>query len=233
MSTIEPEDQEGTGYFLPEDSQLRLKQLRDYVGFLANLARPRQTDESAEWYAEIRPGEVAICLELLEEQIGQVLKAVAWPAERSEDEQVDSDAADTDDADAEDGADVAAAESEAEAPDTAEPGEATKRYIAGITLEQIDDINLLLASLHAIGNVVACTDHAELADSTLSSMGDAIYREVDALREIMKEIDGNRLEPPLVAPTGVREAEASYLARPTYAPPGRTLSIVREHPTYQ
>ncbi|WP_431637166.1 hypothetical protein ACQVBX_06125 [Dyella sp. KULCS107] len=39
MSTIDSEDRNVTGYFLPEDTQLRLKQLREYVGFLTNLAR--------------------------------------------------------------------------------------------------------------------------------------------------------------------------------------------------
>ena len=38
MSTIDSEDLYVTGYFLPEDNQLRLKQLREYVGFLTNLA---------------------------------------------------------------------------------------------------------------------------------------------------------------------------------------------------
>ena len=73
MSTFDSDDLETTGYFLPEGSQLLLKQLREYVGFLTHLARPRRPDEDQEWYAEIRPGEVAICLELLEEQIAQVL----------------------------------------------------------------------------------------------------------------------------------------------------------------
>jgi len=77
MSTFDSDDLETTGYFLPEDSQLRLKQLREYVGFLTNLARPRRPDEDQEWTAEIRPGEVAICMELLEEQIGQVLPYVS------------------------------------------------------------------------------------------------------------------------------------------------------------
>jgi len=31
-----------------------------------------------------------------------------------------------------------------------------KRYLSGITLDQIDEINLLLSNLHAVGNVVCC-----------------------------------------------------------------------------
>ncbi|MGN6740554.1 XAC0095 family protein [Dyella sp.] len=84
MSTIDSEDRYVTGYFLPEDTQLRLKQLREYVGFLTNLARPRRPDEDSECYNEIRPGEVAICFELIEEQIGLVLDELSWPGERGE-----------------------------------------------------------------------------------------------------------------------------------------------------
>ena len=74
MSTFESDDLETTGYFLPEGSQLRLKQLREYVEFLANLARPRRPDEAKECFAEIRPGEVAICrdTEKLHDIIGDI-----------------------------------------------------------------------------------------------------------------------------------------------------------------
>lgn len=61
----------------------------------------------------------------------------------------------------------------------------------------------------------------------------ALARDVGALREIMSGINASRLEPPLVVQVGVREEEGAYLALPTYAPEGRTISIVREHPTYQ
>jgi hypothetical protein len=45
MSTIEPKDAEASGYVVPEDAWLRLKKLHEYVTFLANLARPRQSNE--------------------------------------------------------------------------------------------------------------------------------------------------------------------------------------------
>src|SRR5690242_56807 len=126
MSTIDS-DLEATGYFLPEDSQLRLKKLREYVGFLAHLARPRRADKSQEWTAGIRPGEVAICLELLEEQIGQVLDELSWPAERGERA----------------AAREADAQAQAAEPEAAEPvvDEVDSRYVFGVTLSQIDEIN--------------------------------------------------------------------------------------------
>ncbi len=174
MSTFDSEDLETMGYFLPGDSQLRLKQLREYVGFLTHLARLRRPDEDQEWYAEIRPGEVAICMELLKEQIGQVLDELSWPAERRK-------RAPAPEAKAERGERAAAGEADAEAeacteaaePEAAEPvvDEAGNRFLFGVTLDQLDEINLLLSSLRALGNVVTCSDHAELSDVTLSIMG--------------------------------------------------------------
>jgi hypothetical protein len=223
MSTFDSDDLETTGYFLPEDSQLRLKQLREYVGFLTHLARPRRPDEDREWFSEIRPGEVAICLELLEAQIAQVLDELSWPAERG-------DRAAAGEADTE-----AEAYTEAAEPDAAEPVrvEAGNRFLFGVTLDQLDEINLLLSSLRALGNVVTCSDHAELSDVTLSIMGDAIVRDVEKLRDINRDVNAQRLEPPRGTKPGVREERATYLALPARPPMGGALHVVRQHPTYQ
>jgi hypothetical protein len=219
MSTFDSDDLETMGYFLPEDSQLRLKKLREYVEFLANLARPRTSVEEKECYAEIRPGEVAICLELLEEQIAQVLNELSWPAERGE-----ADAH----ANAEDS--IEAAE-----PAVAEPvmDEAGNRCLFGVTLTQLDDINLLLDSLRAHGNVVTCSDHAELSDVTLSIMGDAIGRDAQKLRDIIGDVNAQRLGPSHGAKPGVREERATYHALPARLPMASTSHLVRQLPTYQ
>jgi len=225
MSTFDSDDLETMGYFLPEDSQLRLKKLREYVEFLANLARPRTSVEERECYAEIRPGEVAVCLELLEEQIAQVLNELSWPAERGER--------------------VAACEADAQAnaedypaaakPDVAEPvmDEAGNRCLFGVTLTQLDDVNLLIDSLRALGNVVTCSDHAELSDVTLSIMGDAIVRDAQKLRAIIGDVNAQRLAPARGTKPGVREERATYHALPARWPMGSTSPIVRQLPTYQ
>ncbi|SHL71652.1 hypothetical protein [Rhodanobacter sp. OK091] len=219
MSTFDADDLETMGYFLPEDSQLRLKKLREYVEFLANLARPRTSVEEKECYAEIRPGEVAVCLELLEEQIAQVLNELSWPAERGE-----ADAH----ANAEDS--IEAAE-----PAVAEPvmDEAGNRCLFGVTLTQLDDINLLLDSLRAHGNVVTCSDHAELSDVTLSIMGDAIVRDAQKLRDIIDDVNAQRLGPSHGAKPGVREERATYHVLPARLLMGHTSHLVRQLPTYQ
>jgi hypothetical protein len=193
------------------------------VGFLTNLARPRRPDEDQEWYAEIRPGEVAICLELLEEQTAQVLDELSWPAERGE-------RAAACEADADAGTCTQAA-----APNAAEPvrDEAGNRFLFGVTLDQLDEINLLLSSLRALGNVVTCSDHAELSDVTLSIMGDAIVRDVEKLRDINRDVNAQELEPSRRTKPGVREEWATYLALPARLPMGSTSHVVRQHPTYQ
>ncbi|AGG89435.1 hypothetical protein LRK24_09260 [Rhodanobacter denitrificans] len=227
MSTFDSDDLGTTGYFLPEDSQLRLKQLREYVGFLTNLARPRRPDEDQEWFSEIRPGEVAICMELLEEQIAQVLDELSWPAERGE--RVAAPKAE-EEAEAEAEACTQAAE-----PDAAEPvtDEAGNRFLFGVTLDQVDEINLLLSSLRALGNVVTCSDHAELSDVTLSIMGDAIVRDVEKLRDINRDVNAQELEPSHRTKPGVREEWATYLALPACLPMGSASHVVRQHPTWQ
>jgi hypothetical protein len=225
MSTFDSDDLETIGYFLPEDSQFRLKKLREYLEFLSHLAQPRIADEEREGVPEIRVGEVAICLELLAEQIAQVLDELSWPAERGEKKE----ACETD-------AEAEAADTEATAPDDAEPvmEDAGDRHLFSVTLNQIDEINLLLENLRAHGNVVTCSDHAELSDATLSIMGDAIVRDAQKLRDIISNIyDEQRLEPPHGTKPGVREERATYLALPARSPSGGASHVVRQHPTYQ
>ena len=223
MSEFDSDDLETTGYFLPEDSQLRLKKLREYAEFLSHLAQPRTADEKQEWIPEIRAGEVALCLELLAEQVGLVLDDLSWPAECGE-------RASACEADAE-----AEAYTEAAEPDIAEPvmDEAGNRHIFGVTLNQIDEINLLLSSLRAHGNVVTCSDHAELSDVTLSIMGDAIVRDAGKLRDIIDDVNAQELGPPHGTKPGVREELATYLALPARLPAGGASYVVRQHPTYQ
>ena len=231
MSTSDANDRDTTGYFLPEESQLRLKKLHEYVTFLANLARPRQTDEDAEWYAEIRPGEVAICLEQLEEQIAQVMAALSWPAERgAEDTASEADSDTAADVEGDEGDDASRTDAEAASMPSSPSGEP---YTSGVTLEQIDQINLLLESLRALGNVVYCADHAEYSKATLTIMGDAIYRDVDKIHDILDAIYESQRFGPKYELNSVREERASYLALPARSPGGGSSYLSQPHPTYQ
>src|SRR6185437_7423960 len=156
-------------------------------------------------------------------RIAQVLDELSWPAERGE-------RAAAGEADAE-----AEACTEAAKPEVAEPmmDEADHRYLFGVTLDQLDEMNLLLSSLRALGNVVTCSDHAELSDVTLSIMGDAIVRDVEELRDIVSDVNAQELQPPNGTKPGVREEWATYGAVPAYLPMGSVSPIVRQLPTYQ
>ena len=215
MSKSDLDHVETQGFFLPEDSYYRLEQLRDHTEFLADLAQPRSADEEDNWTGpQIRGSEVAICLKLLAEQVEIVLDKISCPGFRHE-----SQAAQSVDANP---------NARQEAPDAI--GET---YLFGVTLDQFDRIDRLLDSLRVLGNVVTCSDHAELSDVTLSIMGDAIYRDVDALRDIIHDLDSmQRLDEPHGTKPGVCEEQASYLALPLHVPMGKVSPVVRQLPTY-
>ena len=179
MSTFDSDDRETVGYFLPEDSQLRLQKLREYAEFLSHIAQPRTPDVQQEWIPEIHVGQVAICLELLAEQVGLVLNDLSFPAYRSE-----SDAA-------------------------AMPDDADGRYLFGITLEQVDTLNQLIDMIVAHGDVVTASHDAELADHTLSLLGHAIFSDARAVREIIRQLESQRLNPRNSQP-GVSEEQGVY-----------------------
>lgn len=192
MSTFESHDPETTGYFLPEESKHRLKKLREYVQFLSHLVQPRRAGEGQEWMPEIRVGEVAICLELLNEQLKLVLQDVAWPAHRDE---------------AGPALGSGAQRAMGKAPDDAEG-----RYVFGLTVDQVDTLHRLIDMLSAHGDVVTASRGAELAAPTLPAVGQAIFDGANAVRDIIRQAESQRLEPTRSPQTGVSEEEAVYHA---------------------
>jgi hypothetical protein len=160
---------------------------------------------------------VAICLDLLEEQIGQVLAELSWPAGRGESA----------------AAHEADAQAQAAEPEAAEPvmDAAGSRYVFGVTLSQIDEINRLVDMIRAHGDVVAANDAAGFADHTLSTVGEAIFSGANKLREIILDLEAQRLDPACGSRTGVREERATYLALPARLPLGGASCVVRQFPT--
>lgn len=82
MSEYRADDLEMAGYFLPEESQFRLVRLGELIKFLARLAEPRSVAEEREAAPKVHAGELAVCMELLAEQLDMVLREVSWPAQR-------------------------------------------------------------------------------------------------------------------------------------------------------
>jgi hypothetical protein len=197
MSKLDSDDLETTGYFLPEDSRFRLKKLREYAEFLSHLAQPRMADEEQERTPEIRMGEMAICLELLAQQVGLVLDEISWPAQRDEEEA------------------ASGTDAEPEAAEEMTDG-AGSRYIFGVTLDQIDTLNRLIGMISAHGDVVIASDDAEFAHHTLSLIGDAIFGDARAVRKIIRQVESQRLGQARGSQTGVGEERAAYHAGPAY-----------------
>jgi hypothetical protein len=191
MSTFDANDRETRGYFLPENSQHRLQKLCDYAEFLSHIAQPRTPDAEHEGIPEINAEQVAICLEFLAEQLGLVLNNLSFPAYRSESE----------------------AEQRAYAkPEAAEamPYDTGERYRFGITLDQVDTLNQLIDMIVAHGDVVIVSHDTELADHTLSLLGHAIFNDARAVRDIIRQVESQQLDPPRHSHTAVSEEQGVY-----------------------
>ena len=187
------DDREGLGYFMPEDSQLRLKQLCGHLNLLLQLARPRSLRSPRHEEPEVCAEDLAVCLEALSAQATEILDALSWPAARQ--------AASDDPAPCE--VVPVAALSAPEARD--------EEFAFGITLDQIDALDRLVQSISAHGDVFAAGQAAELADATLPHLGQAIYDAAADLRDILDDVQAQRLDPDARVDAGVREARAVYL----------------------
>ncbi|WP_435003310.1 XAC0095 family protein [Xanthomonas arboricola] len=80
MSDVVRDVQSHPGYYLPENAQYRLQQLRDHMRFLARLAQPRTQAEEQARQPAVCMDELAFCLDLLADQMTQVLLQLRWPA---------------------------------------------------------------------------------------------------------------------------------------------------------
>lgn len=189
MSERESDNLEGLGYFLPEDSQLRLKKLCDHMRFLVQLAQPRTWDEQQERAPEVYVGELAICMEVLAEQADLVLEEVSWPARRETLE----------------GAPGPVIEATPEAPD-----EAGERYAFGVSLDQIDTLDRLIQMISAHGDVLATAHAAELADHTLPLLGQAIHDAAKTVRDVLDQVEAQRLRQERSPRAGVGEKRTMY-----------------------
>lgn len=188
------------GYFLPEDSQLLLTQVRDHARFLARLARPRIADETREQAPEVHMGELMFCLDQLAEQLDMVLQEVAWPAQRKPTQEATEAA--------QDAVDVSEAD-DADPPAQAESGP----FVFGVTMEQLDQLNLLVERITAYGDAVSADDMADFAPGTLSVLGHTIFDRANELDEIVTEINAQPLEPGARPRFSVKETPPAYCAQ--------------------
>jgi hypothetical protein len=65
----------------------------------------------------------------------------------------------------------------------------------GITVDQIDQFNSLLRTVTANGDMVAVSSAEAVHAQTVSTLGEAIFNAALAMREILDQIDGQRIFP--------------------------------------
>ncbi|MCD9008077.1 hypothetical protein LDO31_17920 [Luteimonas sp. XNQY3] len=254
MSKFDTEVQDTTGYFLPEDSQFRLKKLHAHMVFLSQLAQPRSHDEDESgWGPQITGDEIAVCLEMLAEQAERVLDEVTWPAEREVDkprsqarEQADAqeapaqvgEASTTDQPEGDEAAAAVAAQDnevredapieaqqgdavaeplraglpgeQGEAGDGANATDAEAPLVFGMTLDQLDAINRMHDRLRAYGDLVFGVERIDLANGTLSTLGDVIFEQAGAASDLMDEVADQCLSHDARRRHRVREEPAMY-----------------------
>ena len=196
MSEREADDLERLGYFLPEDGQHRLKKLCGHMEFLSHLAQPRMPGEQLDGVPEIQAGELAVCLELLAEQAARVLDEVSWPARR------------------ETAHDSTACDERDEATHCGPGGaEAEARFAFGVTLDQIDALDRLVQTMSACGDVMTVAGTAELSECTVPQLGQAACDAAAAMRDILDQVEGQRLGQAERLRDGVREVLVQYVVR--------------------
>ncbi len=191
-------------YLLPEDSQQRLRQLREHLEFLARLVQQRTADASAACPPEVLLSEWRYSLGLVIEQLAQVLDAAKGPARyapahASPDEVTHE----------------AAQPSPSASAGTPHPKpydfNASPRMLFGVTLDQVDALNLLLDTIRAYADAVSAEDMADFAEGTLSRLGHSIFDRAGEALALLGEIQDQPLpDAPRVPPSSVGETRATY-----------------------
>ncbi|WP_379655227.1 XAC0095 family protein [Pseudoxanthomonas sp. UC19_8] len=188
MSYDRLDDEEGPGYFLPVEGQVRLARLSDHVRFLARLLAPRTQAEEDAAGRGVRMGEVAFCLELLADQVGQVLEALSWPAQGP--------------------GDAAEGLPDIDGDGATDAGCAAFR----VTLAQLDRLNLLVETASAHARVVAVGDATGRVGHAPPEVGETLCAAVDEVRALLGQVERQPLRAALSA--RVREEQAIYAVGP-------------------
>jgi hypothetical protein len=174
------DDQDMTGYFLPKGSQQRLAQLCSHARFLARLCQLHGADRPQDAATPVRRSEWRFCLEQLAEQLDLVLQQVSWPAQRTTTHE--------------------ATEVAQQAPACTEGTGASYStqadvhgFLHGVTLEQIDKLNLLVGAIKAYGDAVFANGTADFAEGTVSMLGFTIFDRANDVDDIVQEISAQQL----------------------------------------
>ncbi|MET7142225.1 hypothetical protein M3S04_09795 [Xanthomonas sp. PPL139] len=186
------DDDDMPGYFLPEDSQFRLAKLRDHVRFLVRLAQPRTPAEEHAAEPKVRMSELALCLELLAEQVDLVLGALSYPTQRKHT--------------------TRGAWPDATVQAATEAGSGPFR----VTQQQIDRLTELAEIVSANARMVAAGDASGRAGEPLPEVGDTLCAAASEVHELLLHIARQPLRDP--PSNRVREDRAVYALESTAQP---------------
>ncbi|TAA09847.1 hypothetical protein EA658_04130 [Pseudoxanthomonas winnipegensis] len=191
-------------YLLPEESQQRLRQLREHLEFLARVVQQRTADASAACPPEVLLGQWRYSLGLVIEQLAQVLAAAKGPARYAPThaslDEVTHEA-------------LQASPSANTGTPKAKPYDfnASPRMLFGVTLDQVDALNLLLDTIRAYADAVSAEDMADFAEGTLSRLGHSIFDRAGEALALLGEIQDQPLpDEPHVPPSSVGENRPTY-----------------------
>ncbi|MBB6187004.1 hypothetical protein [Rhodanobacter sp. MP7CTX1] len=68
------------------------------------------------------------------------------------------------------------------------------RLVFGVTIDQIDELNSLLRTITANGDVVKICSADALHPQSVSTLGEAIFNAALAVREVFGQVEGQRLQ---------------------------------------
>ncbi len=69
-----------------------------------------------------------------------------------------------------------------------------ERLVFGVTIDQIDELNSLLRTITANGDMVTVGCEEPLHPRTVSSLGEGIFNAALAVREVLDQVQEQRLE---------------------------------------
>lgn len=179
----------------PEVLQRRLAMLEAHLKWLLRLVQPHAEDPVRKWTSQARQQELAAGLESAAEQLGLVLDDVLQPSQRIATAS---------------GPVASESTPPARAPDDAVRAPQGEPFVFGVTMDQIDTLDRLVRMITAHGDVVSADDMADFAEGTLVMVGHAIFNGTLELRDVLDQVQDQRLLEPGSPRPLVGEARAVY-----------------------
>lgn len=91
-----------------------------------------------------------------------------------------------------------------------QPGGAEGAYAYGIAVRQMDAMDRLLRMLAAHGDLLATTQATDLAEGALPAIGEALHTDALAMRDILDQVETQRLDEAPDRQDRVEERHAVY-----------------------